>query len=178
MRHVFRTHRVALDWLLEPKIQIKYVDTEKLLTDILTIGSFTREEWNHFLRFFNIYVSQLPSDHVDEADAGRKTRRRRTRGSKMKPSAESGVEDSQSVSNSAEFGYISKPRNFTARSSLLDSVGMVTRSERLECEQRMNFSSEATRCKSELHDMNTVGARFFPHNFDISPINVEYLEKA
>ena len=34
MRHVSRTHRVALDWLfdkinLDPKIQIKYVDTEK-----------------------------------------------------------------------------------------------------------------------------------------------------
>ena len=32
MRHVYRTHRVALDWLfdrmsLDPKIQIKYVDT-------------------------------------------------------------------------------------------------------------------------------------------------------
>ena len=32
MRHVSRTHRVALDWLfdrinLEPKIQVKYVDT-------------------------------------------------------------------------------------------------------------------------------------------------------
>ena len=34
MRHVSRTHRVALDWLfdriiLEPKIRIKYVDTKK-----------------------------------------------------------------------------------------------------------------------------------------------------
>ena len=34
MRHVSRTHRVALDWLfdrisLEPKIQIKYIDTKK-----------------------------------------------------------------------------------------------------------------------------------------------------
>ena len=34
MRHVSRTHRVALDWLfdrisLEPKIQVKYVETKK-----------------------------------------------------------------------------------------------------------------------------------------------------
>ena len=34
MRHVSRTHRVALDWLfdrikLDPKIQIKYMDTQK-----------------------------------------------------------------------------------------------------------------------------------------------------
>ena len=45
MRHVSRTHRVALDWLfdrinLDPKIQIKYVDTKNLLADILTKGSF------------------------------------------------------------------------------------------------------------------------------------------
>ena len=34
MRHLSRTHRVALDWLfdrinLDPKIQIKYIDTKK-----------------------------------------------------------------------------------------------------------------------------------------------------
>ena len=42
MRHVSRTHRVALDWLfdrinLDPKIQIKYIDTKNQLADILTI---------------------------------------------------------------------------------------------------------------------------------------------
>ena len=41
MRHVSRTHRVALDWLfdrinLDTKIQIKYVDTKNQLADILT----------------------------------------------------------------------------------------------------------------------------------------------
>ena len=59
MRHVSRTHRVALDWLfdrinLEPKIQIKYIDTKNQLADILTKGSFTRDEWNHLLTLFNI----------------------------------------------------------------------------------------------------------------------------
>ena len=59
MRHVSRTHRVALDWLfdrikLEPKIQIKYVDTKNQHADILTRGSFTRDEWNPLLRLFNI----------------------------------------------------------------------------------------------------------------------------
>ena len=48
MRHVSRTHRVALDWLfnrinLDPKIQIKYIDTKKQLADILTKGKFTRD---------------------------------------------------------------------------------------------------------------------------------------
>ena len=58
MRHVSRTHRVALDWLfdrinLDPKIQIKYIDTKNQLTDILTKGNFTRDEWNHLLCLFN-----------------------------------------------------------------------------------------------------------------------------
>ena len=57
MRHVSRTHRVALDWLfdrinLDPKIQIKYIDTKSQLADILTKGNFTRDEWNHLLCFF------------------------------------------------------------------------------------------------------------------------------
>ena len=59
MRHVSRTHRVALDWLLDrinldPKIQIKYIDTKNQLADILTKGQFTRDEWNHLLCLFNI----------------------------------------------------------------------------------------------------------------------------
>ena len=59
MRHVSRTHRVALDWLfdrinLDPKIQIKYIETKNQLADILTKGNFTRDEWNHLLNLFNI----------------------------------------------------------------------------------------------------------------------------
>ena len=59
MRHVPRTHRVALDWLLDrinldPKIQIRYIDTKNQLADILTRGNFTRDEWNHLLKLFNI----------------------------------------------------------------------------------------------------------------------------
>ena len=45
MRHVSRTHRVALDWLfdridLDSKIQIKYIDTKNQIADILTNGKF------------------------------------------------------------------------------------------------------------------------------------------
>ena len=59
MRHVSRTHGVALDWLfdrinLDPKIQIKYIDTKNQLADILTKRNFTRDEWNHLLCLFNI----------------------------------------------------------------------------------------------------------------------------
>ena len=50
MRHVSRTHRVALDWLfdginLDPKIQIKYIDTDNKFADVLTRRNFTRDEW-------------------------------------------------------------------------------------------------------------------------------------
>ena len=69
MRHVSRTHRVAHDWLfdrinLDPKIQIKYIDTKNQLADILTKGNFTRDEWNHILCLFNIshFSSTVCSD--------------------------------------------------------------------------------------------------------------------
>ena len=69
MRHVSRTHRVALDWLfdrinLDSKIQIKYIDTKNQLADILTKGNFTRDEWNHLLCLFNIshFSSTVCSD--------------------------------------------------------------------------------------------------------------------
>ena len=69
MRHVSRTHRVSLDWLLarinlDPKIQIKYIDTKNQLADILTKGNFTRDVWNHLLCLFNIshFSSTVCSD--------------------------------------------------------------------------------------------------------------------
>ena len=51
MRHVSRTHRVALDGLFDrinlgPEIQIKYVDTKNQLADMLTKGSSARDESN------------------------------------------------------------------------------------------------------------------------------------
>ena len=59
MRHVSRTHRVTLDWLfdrinLDPKNQIRYIDTKHQLADTLTKGSFTRDEWNNLLHLLNI----------------------------------------------------------------------------------------------------------------------------
>ena len=64
MRHVSRTHRVAIDWLfdrinLEPEIQIEYVDSKNQLADILTKGVFSRDERNHLLRLFNIMSFSL-----------------------------------------------------------------------------------------------------------------------
>ena len=59
MRHVSRTHRVALDRLfdrisLDSKNQIKYIDTKNQVADILTKGNFTRDEWNNLLCLSNI----------------------------------------------------------------------------------------------------------------------------
>ena len=59
MRHVSRTHRVALDWLFDrinlySKIQIKYILTKNQRADILTKGNFTRDQWNNLLHLFNI----------------------------------------------------------------------------------------------------------------------------
>ena len=59
MRHVSRTHRVALDWLFDrinlgPEIQIKYIDTKNQLAEMLTKGNFTRDEWKHLLCVINI----------------------------------------------------------------------------------------------------------------------------
>ena len=80
MRHVSRTHRVALDGLfdrinLDPKIQIKYIDTKNQLADILTKGNFTRDEWNHLLCLFNnshfssTYCSEVMSERTQK-DSG------------------------------------------------------------------------------------------------------------
>ena len=72
MRHVSRTHRVALDWPfdrinLDPKIQNKDLDTKNQPADILTKSNFTREEWNHLLLLLNIMsffdVLQQPFQH-------------------------------------------------------------------------------------------------------------------
>ena len=74
MRHVPRTHRVALDWLfdrinLDPKIQIEYIDTKNQLADILTKGNFTRDEWNHLLCL--LIISHFSSTVCSETMAKR-----------------------------------------------------------------------------------------------------------
>ena len=64
MRHLSRTHRVALDWLfdrinLDSKVQIRYIDTKHQLADILTAGNFTRDEWDNLLHVFSHQPYQL-----------------------------------------------------------------------------------------------------------------------
>ena len=59
MRHVSRTHRVVLDWLfdrmnLDPRIQIRNIDSKRQIAVILTKGNFTRDEWNNLFHLFNV----------------------------------------------------------------------------------------------------------------------------
>ena len=59
MRHVSRTHRVALDWLfdginLDAKIQNQIHLTPRTNSYTYWQGNFTRDEWNHLLCLFNI----------------------------------------------------------------------------------------------------------------------------
>ena len=59
MRHVSRTHRVALDWLFDrinfgPQNPNQIHRHQKPTRCILSKGNFTRDEWNHLLCLFNI----------------------------------------------------------------------------------------------------------------------------
>ena len=64
MRHVSRTHRVDLDWLLDrinlcPGVQTKCVDTNQEIADILTQGSFSRERRSQLTQLFNLVTPHV-----------------------------------------------------------------------------------------------------------------------
>ena len=95
MRHVSRTHTVVLDWLfdrinLDPKTQIKYMDTKNQLADMLTKENFACDEWNHLLCLFNIRhfsstdCSEVMSKRTQEESGRRKSH------SKVETNGESG----------------------------------------------------------------------------------------
>ena len=63
---------------LDSKIQIKYIASKKQLADILTKGSFTRDEWNHLLSLFNISHFQFYSLLCYNGEANSIRIRRRT----------------------------------------------------------------------------------------------------
>ena len=107
MRHVSKTHRVALDWLLDrvhldPRIQIKFVDIKNQLADSLTEGNFTSDEWNHLLRLFSIMTFAIFScshflsrvEHHVKESSGKKDRIRACGGkikAKQPPTLDSGT---------------------------------------------------------------------------------------
>ena len=73
MRHVSRTHRVALGWLfdrinLDTNIQVKYVDTKSQLADIFMEGIFTSGEKTH-RSHKGSQTSKWQSEHEGERGA-------------------------------------------------------------------------------------------------------------
>ena len=61
LRHISRTHRVDLDWLIErikvdPGIQMKFVGTNQQLADMLTKASFTIQKWNDMLKCIKLGI--------------------------------------------------------------------------------------------------------------------------
>ena len=83
MRHVSRTHRVALDWLfdrinLDSKSKSNTWTPKTQLANTLTKGNkgnFTRDEWNHLLCLFNIshfspHVSSAAMTKRSQQDSG------------------------------------------------------------------------------------------------------------
>ena len=109
-----RAHWLFDRIILDPKIQIKYVDTKNQLADILTKGSVTRDEWDHLLRLFNIkstYIFLCPfqlqskrqmQEQQRGGEADRVVAKYRL--------ARNLVSMTQSVSNRTEFEFISQPR--------------------------------------------------------------------
>ena len=63
MRHVPRTHRINLDWLLcqmrvDPGLRTKHISTKNQLADMFTKGIFAIPQWNHLLRLSGIVPSK------------------------------------------------------------------------------------------------------------------------
>ena len=84
LRHVSRTHSVALDWLsdriiLDPMVRLQHFVTQGQLADILAKGNSTRDEWNQLLQLNNIMHASVLSRscccfRFDEGEAMSKPR--------------------------------------------------------------------------------------------------------
>ena len=158
-----QNHRVAQDWLfdrinLDPKIQIKYVDTKKQLADMLTEGNFTRDEWNHLLRLLNIshfsliYCSQnfsLTSWHGSDGEKDARTERRREDCGKVKADVELGLTCPLQILSTVQSPIASKSPGDTqgTLSKWLDKY-RETWSKRIQSRRSVEFSSVGKRCGS------------------------------
>ena len=59
LRHISRTHRVDLDWLIErikldPGVRIKFVSTDQQMADMLTKAAFTIPKWKALSKLHQI----------------------------------------------------------------------------------------------------------------------------
>ena len=156
MRHVSRTHRVALDWLfdrinLDPKIQIRYIDTKNQLADILTKGDFARDEWNNLLHSCNISHfsstccaknSSLTKLHQKNGEEGAGTEGRRKNCGKTK------TYSYEPVFNYSGKFFIREKSDYILRSGETHSCGETGKQDekKFETLRSAEFSSEAERC--------------------------------
>ena len=180
VRHVSRTHRVALGRLfdtinVDPKIQIKYADTKNQLADMLTKGSFTRDEWDHLLRLLNIMnLSLFSCTHVHS---------NRKQCAMSKRVLESTLKEGSAVAKPRAMNLVSKnflivkrflPQDLSDPNSLvnrrLDQSGVVARSRKLLRDSNPNptmYSQErqqgdaqaSSTCKQGRRDESSNSAR-------------------
>ena len=151
MRHVSRTHRVAFDWLfdrinMDPKIQIKYIDTKNQL-----------DEWNHLLTLFNIShfsptpcIAAMAKRAQQESGEGRVTAksRRMMNLTARTPSFVSSSASSNPVRTS--YGYQDPERHV-----LDDRTGQpveMSRSDYLQKDYGLSWSSQEWKSGDGEHD--------------------------
>ena len=173
-----------------PKSKSNTLIPKNQLAAILTKGSFTREEWNHLLHLFNLMnISVFSSSHFSPSSYPQ------TMSKSLIQEDKPGEDERVVAKPKPARNPVSKTVNWspavlssstsqssgkrTAESSSFDSVGTV------KPVAISSFSSEATRCKSELQHRDSCcenDKEFhwykFHHNLDSSPSNVEYVQKA
>ena len=156
MRHVSRTHRVALDWPfdrlnLNPEIQIKCVDTKHQLADVLK-NNLTRDEWINFLYLF--YVSHisllcrsseflLDQPHQNDGEKDARTGRRQ-----QDDDDEPGHHCLDKFFDCAESSCVEKPRGYSkhpveqigqAQRNLTQEIPITTQRRVLKDGKKMQF---------------------------------------
>ena len=157
MKHVSRTHGVALDWLFDridfdPRIKIKYGDTKHQLAAVLTKESFTRDECENLFspaQYQQHQLSRLPSNDGEKSARG--NRRGKTH-REVKTVDEPGFEDHGEIFNGAEFGCIKKPGDTQSIWSKFESHSQrrETCSKGFESKRHsIELSSVTIRCKDE-----------------------------
>ena len=156
IRHVSRPHRVALEKLfdrinLDPKIQIKYVDTEHQLADILAKGNFTRDEWNNLLYLYNIshFSSLLRSEfqldqlHQNDGEEVARTRKRQQdRGRVKADDEEPGRLCLDQFFDCKKSDCVEKIRQ--AQGNLTREIAITTQRRVLKDDKKMHFWTSST----------------------------------
>ena len=181
MRHVSRTHRVALDWLfdrinLDPKSKSNMLTPKNQLADILTKGNFTSDEWNHLLCLFNISnftsssCQQTMSKRTQEGTGEERIV------AKSKPMMNLVLKDmaesSTAPSSSASFGHGS----LKATSHCLSLIASTGRPAAMETIQNQNPSASTGRPVAWGSDIIIIDLES-PQEYYVSAASVPHMEK-